>query len=149
MLRVLEAFSNALEEAIPKPSKAYGTCWIDQKFWAMEIILNHYGSYMAHIESLSLTDSQTTKRAELEAFMKKWKYASFPIHTAIFLDLFSLIRRLSITFQSEEHNLVKTVQRIEEFNWTMDELKILTESSLEDQNTRLTHYKQFLGKIGA
>ena len=57
MLRVLEAFSNALKEAIPKPSKAYGTRWIDQKFLAMEIILNHYGSYMAHVESLSLTDS--------------------------------------------------------------------------------------------
>ena len=81
--------------------------------------------------------------------MKKWKNASFPIHTAIFLDLLSLIRRLSITFQPEEYNLVKAVQQIEEFNWTMDELKILTESSLEGQNTRLTHYKQFLGKIDA
>ena len=81
--------------------------------------------------------------------MKKWKNASFPIHTAIFLDLLSLIRRLSITFQPEEYNLVKAVQQIEEFNWTMDELKISTESSLEGQNTRLTHYKQFLGKIDA
>ena len=41
--------------------------------------------------------------------MKKWKNASFPIHTAIFLDLLSLIRRLSITFQPEEYNLVKNL----------------------------------------
>ena len=52
-LRELKAFSNTLEEAIPKPSKAYGTHWIDHKFWAMEILLSHYGTYMTHIESLN------------------------------------------------------------------------------------------------
>ena len=31
-LRELEAFSNALEEAVPKPSIAYGTRWTEHKF---------------------------------------------------------------------------------------------------------------------
>ena len=37
---------------------------------------------------------------------------------------------------------MKAVQRIQEFNWTMAKLKTLTETSLEGQNMRLTHYKQ-------
>ena len=57
----------------------------------MEILLSHYGTDMALIESLSQTDSQATKRAELWGFVKKWKHASFPIHTAIFLDVLGQI----------------------------------------------------------
>ena len=88
-LRKLKKFSNALEEVLSKPSQAYGTCWLGHKFWLMEILLNHYGTYMVHIESLSQTDSQATKRAKLWGFVKKWKHASFPIHTAIFLVVLS------------------------------------------------------------
>ena len=90
-LENLKTFSNALEEAVSKPSKVYGTRWTDYKFWAMEILLSHYGTDMALIESLSQTDSQATKRAELWGFVKKWKHASFPIHTAIFLDVLGQI----------------------------------------------------------
>ena len=43
---------------------------------------------------------------------------------------------------------MKVVQLIQEF-WTIAKLKILTESSLEGQNTCLTHYKQFLDKSDA
>ena len=32
-LRELKAFSDAVEEAVYKPSKVHGTCWINQKFW--------------------------------------------------------------------------------------------------------------------
>ena len=31
-LRELKAFSDAVEEAVYKPSKVHGTCWINQKF---------------------------------------------------------------------------------------------------------------------
>ena len=82
------------------------------KFWAMEILLSHYGKDMALIESLTQTDSQATKRAELWGFVKKWKHASFPIHTAIFLDVFGPIRHLSIAFQQEEHDPVKRYDQI-------------------------------------
>ena len=129
--------------------KTYGRRWIDHKFRVMEILLSNYGSYMAHIESLCQTDSQATKRAELLGFVKKWKHASFPIHTAIFLDVLSPIPHLSIAFQQEEHDPVKAVWRIQEFKWTMAKLKILTELSFEGQNMHLTHYKQFLDKIEA
>ena len=101
MLRELKAFSNALERAVPKPSKTYGTCWIEHKFHAMEILLSHNGTHIANIESLK--DFQVTKRAELREFLKKWKHASFLIHT-------SSIRHLSMAFQQDEHDPVKAVQ---------------------------------------
>ena len=74
---------------------------------------------------------------------------SFPIHTAIFVDVFNLIQHLRIAFQQEEQDHVKVAQQIEEFNWTMAKLKILFESSLDGQSTLLTHSKQPLGKIDA
>ena len=125
-LRELKVFSNALEEAAPMPSRAHGTCWIDHKFWVMEILLSHYGTYRTHIESLSQADSQATKRAELLGFVKKWKHASFPVHIAIFLDVLGPIHHLSIAFQQEEHDPVKAVKQIQEFNWAMAKLIILT-----------------------
>ena len=60
-LRELKVFPNTLEEAVSKPSKSHGTHWINHKFWAMEILLRHYGTYMARIESLSQTYLQATK----------------------------------------------------------------------------------------
>ena len=78
--------------------------------------------------------------------MKKWKHACI---IAIFLDLLSPICCLITAFQEKEHDPVKAVQRIQEFNWTLAKLKILTKSSLEGQNTCLTHCKQFLDKIDA
>ena len=90
--------------------------------------------------------SQDTKTVELVGFVKKSKHASFPMHTVIFLDVTSLICRLSIAFLQEEHDPVKAVQRTQEFNWTTAKLRNLTESSLQGQNTCLTHHKQFLGK---
>ena len=47
-----------------------------------------------------------TKRAELGWFVKKLKHASFSIHNVIFLDVLSLILRLSIAFQQEENDPV-------------------------------------------
>ncbi|XP_028408661.1 zinc finger protein 862-like [Dendronephthya gigantea] len=80
MLRVLHALYNAspkrysepkqLAEAwqtsIPKPTKATGTRWIEHKVNAMKIALENYGAFLSHIESLSQTDLNPTKRAELE-----------------------------------------------------------------------------------
>ena len=41
------------------------------------------------VESLSQTDSQALKRAELKGYLQKWKDASNPISLAIYLDVLS------------------------------------------------------------
>lgn len=146
-LRELQIFSEAMDRAVPRPSKANGTRWIDHKFKAMETILENYGVFMAHIESLSHTDSQVLKRAELEGFAKKWQHASYPVHMAIYLDVLSPIRRLSLAFQQEKHDPVKAVRRIQDFTWTMAKLKLLIDNSLESDNNKLTHYNRLRSQI--
>ena len=52
-----------------------------------------------------------------------------------------------LCFSQEEHDAVKAVRQIQEFNWTIAKLKSFIESSLDRQNTRLTQYQQFSGNI--
>ena len=91
----------------------------------MERVLDNYGPYIAHLESLCHTNSQALKRAELAGQAKKWKDATYPIYMAIYLDIFSPICRISIATQSDFHDPVKVVKRIKEFRWTMVKLVLV------------------------
>ena len=63
--RKLKRVAEAYGETVPKPTKAYGTRWIDHKLWA----LDHYGPLIHHIESLLQTDSQPKRRVQLSGFV--------------------------------------------------------------------------------
>ena len=78
----------------------------------MERVLENYGSYIALLESLCYTDSRALKRAELEGQARKWKEATYPMYLAIYLDILSPTRRISIDMQSDFHDPVKVVKRI-------------------------------------
>ena len=80
----------------------------------MKIVLEHFGPLVSRVESLSETDSQREKRAELKGFVKRWKHASYPIHMALYLDILSPLRRLSLGFQQDRRDPVKAVRRIQE-----------------------------------
>ena len=86
-LRELKEFGRIFEKTVQKPSKSTGTHWIAHKVRVMEIILANYSIFMAHIESLSQTDSQALKRAEIEGLAKKWLQGKYPIYLAMFLDI--------------------------------------------------------------
>ena len=64
--RELKELGEIYEKTIPKPTKANGTRWIDHKYRAMKKVLDNYGAYMTHLESLSHTDSQVHKRSEMQ-----------------------------------------------------------------------------------
>ena len=113
----------------------------------MLIVLENYGVYMQHVESLSQTDSQPKRRAELVGFVRKWKHSTYPIHMALYLDVLSPIRRLSLAFQQELHDPVKAIRRIQEFTWTMSKLQLLIDSSLDEPDSIMTHYKKFLSAV--
>jgi hypothetical protein len=66
--RELKHLAEAWETSILKPTKATGTRWIEHKVNAMKIALEHYGAFLSHIESLSQTDSNPVKRAELKGY---------------------------------------------------------------------------------
>ena len=143
-LRELKSFSQMYENTIPKPYKSCGTRWIYHKLKSVEIVLRNYGSFMQHLESLAQTDSQSLKRVELEGYTKKWMNAKYPIHLAIYLNVKTPLKVLSLGFQKEIHDPVTAVRHITEFNWTMAKLKLLIDHSLEDNATRLTHFTKFL-----
>ena len=132
---------------MPKPAKSYGTRWIDHKLTSMKIMLENYGTYMSHTESLSQTDSQALKRAELKGYLQKWKDASNPISLAIYLDVLSLLKRLSLSFQQELHDPVKAVRRVQDFTLTMHKLKLLVDESLESPDSIMTLYNKFLQEV--
>ena len=60
--RELKELSEAYANSIPKPSKVHATRWIEHKYSAMKKLLENYGGYMVHLESLSHNDSQALKR---------------------------------------------------------------------------------------
>ena len=133
-LRELKVFGEIYDQSVPKPYKSYGTRWIAHKIKAMENVLNNYGIYIKHLESLAHTDSQALKRAEIQGEAKKWKNAKFPIHLALYIDVLTPLKVLSLGFQKEKHDPVLAVRRIKEFNWTMAKLQLLIDSALSEDN---------------
>ena len=143
-LRELREFSEIYEKSVPKPAKVGGTRWIAHKFKAMAIVLENYGIFISHLESLAHTDAQSLKRAEIESFAKKWKYAKFPLHLAIYLDVLTPLKVLSVSMQKDEHDPVAMLRRVQEFSWTMLKLKALVSSSLDGSSSGLTNYTKFI-----
>ena len=127
--------------------KAGGTRWLDFKYNAIENVLENYGIYLQHIEDLANNDSQPKKCEELKGHLKKWKEASVVIHMAIYLDVLSPLRRLSLSLQSEFHDPVKQIKRVQGFTWTMRKLKILIETSLDEGSEVITYYKKLLNDV--
>ena len=66
---------------------------------------------------------------------------------AIYLDVLSPLRPLSLGFQQELHDLVKAVRRIEEFTQTMAKLKFLIDKSLDSPETLLNNFNKLLSNI--
>ena len=113
----------------------------------MKIMLENYGAYISHVESLSQTDSQALKRAELKGYLLKWKDASIPISLAIYLDVLSPLKQLSLGFQQELHDPVKAVCHIYDFTLTMVKLKLLVDESLENPYSIMTNLKKLFQEI--
>ena len=63
--RELDTFREIYDKVITKPCKSSGTRWIAHKVNAMEIVLQNCGIFMAHLESLSQTDSQASGAGRL------------------------------------------------------------------------------------
>ena len=128
-LRELNTFEEIHDQYIPKPYIMYGTRWITHKIKAMKIVLSNYGTYTKHLESLN-TNSQALKQAEIKGEAKKWKNAKFPLHLAIYTDMLTPLKVLSLGLQKEKHNPVLAVRCIKEFYWPMAKLQLLVDSSL-------------------
>ena len=144
----LKMFGEMYDQSIPKPYKSYGTRLTAHTVKAMEIVLNNYGIYIKYLESLANTNSQALKGAEIEGEAKKWKNGKFPIHSAIYLDVLTPLKVISLGFQKEKHDPTKAVRRRKEFTWTMATLQLLINASLDgDNGGRLTHLTKLFKEV--
>ena len=78
---------------------------------------------------------------------KKWKDATYPMYMAIYLDILSPIRRISVAMQSDFHDPVKVVKRIKEFWWTMVKLVLVLDEALDKEGSVLTHFTKLMKEI--
>ena len=83
-LQELKCIADTWVKSVPKPSKSYGTLWIDHKVTSVKIMLENYGAYISYVELLSQTDLQALKRVELKGYLLKWKDPSIQISLAIY-----------------------------------------------------------------
>ena len=147
-LQQLRELNDAYEKSIPKPTKAYGTRWMGFKFQAMERVLGNYGPYMTHLEQLAHSDSQPKKREEIKGHLNQWQDAGYVIQMAILIDILSPLRRLSLSMQYENHDPVKIIRRINEFNWAMSKLRLMVENSPDgNENQVKTCLQNFISNV--
>ena len=71
----------------------------------------------------------------------------YPVHLAMFLDILTPIKVLSLTTQQEVHDPVNTIKRINEISSTMTKLKILIGNSLDESSKRLTNFAKFRKEV--
>ena len=144
--REIKELSEAYADSIPKPCKTHGTRWIGHKYSALKKLLENYGGYMFHLESLSYTDSHALKCSQILSAIKIWHHAMYPMYMAVYLDILSPICRISLTTQQEIHDPVKIIKQIKAYKWTIAKLVILLEQAMENASI-LTNFKKFLNSI--
>ena len=129
--------------SVPKPAKTNGTHWISHKFTSMNIFLKNYGIFITYLESLASTDSQALKY-EIKGYTKKWQYEKFSLHIAMYLDVLTSLKVLSVSLQQEKHGPVYMLRNVHEFNWSMLKMQLLVENVFEGSTKNLTNYTKFL-----
>ena len=130
-LRQLKEFADLYSQSLERtssgkvrPKNAKGTRWIGHKWNAMRNIFANYGVYMGHIEKMTVDKSYTSKeRAKFVGYLKKWKHAKTPLYLALFIELLSPARILSLAFQSEEVDIVNTSANIEKSKRMLEKLR--------------------------
>ena len=89
----------------------------------------------------------------MKGFLNKWEYPNYPMHLAIYLDVLAILVRMSLIEQKEEHDPVKAVRRIQDFNWAMAKLQIYIEGALDEdemqqvEKSPLTCYNKFRSEV--
>ena len=69
------------------------------------------------------------------------------MYIALYLDILTPLRRLSLAFHQDVHDPVKTIRRIQEFTCTMAKLQMLIDESLDKPESVFTQFNKLLGNI--
>ncbi|XP_064404677.1 zinc finger protein 862-like isoform X1 [Halichondria panicea] len=95
------------------PIRSEGSRWISHKRQALQRIVDRYGAYMAHLESLAEDRSvSSSDRARLKGYLSKWQQGKILIGCSMYVDALKVPSMLSKVLQEEKLNIVSSLQNI-------------------------------------
>lgn len=101
-----------------------GTRWITHKLNALQLMLDKFGIYLQHLQSMSEDKSfKSADRQKFKGWLRKWQQARIPLLACLFLDILSPAKMLSLAFQENDINPVSTIQRLETAKKQLDRLE--------------------------
>ena len=119
------------ESSSYRPKKASGTRWIAHKVASLEVILDKYGIYLQHMENLAEDKSYPREeRAKFKGWIRKWTEARIPLLIALFLEILAPAKLLSKSFQSEEIDVVASIDLIKKVKSQLSRLENRTFENL-------------------
>ena len=97
-----------------KSKRATGTRWIRHKLDALEILVDKYGLFIQHSETLSCDKSvKLTDQAKLKGFLRKWKSGKLFVYSCFFVDLVQPAAVLCQAFQVDDVDVVSFARHFE------------------------------------
>ena len=122
-----DLYSASLEKTFSgkiRPKKSCGTRWIAHKWNAMRNVFDNFGAYLQHLDAMSQDESyKSNDRSKFSGYLRKWKQAKTPLYPALFIELLSPLRVLSLAFHDEEVDIVNTAANIKKTKRMLKRLK--------------------------
>ena len=126
-----------------RPLCASGTRFITHKVGALSCIIDRFGAYLSHLQTL-ITDSATkcADKAKLTGYIRKWREGKMIMACALFHDILKLGSTLCKVLQSDEvciisafKSVVRTVRAIE----TLESIPLEELPTVKKVISRITH----------
>ena len=97
------------EDGRVKPSKCSKTRWIAHVLRSMSGLIDKFGLYLQHFETIISDTTKKTDKATLEGNRKQLTDASILLRSALFIDLLEPAKKFNILSQREDFNITDMV----------------------------------------
>ena len=102
------------EDGRVKPSKCSGTRWIAHVLRSMSGLIDKFGLYLQHFETIISDTTKKTDKATLEGKRKQLTDASILLRSALFIDLLRPAKKFNILSQREDFNIIDMVDCLDD-----------------------------------
>ena len=95
------------------PVRSQGSRWITHKHKALQRVIDRYGAYLLHLNSL--IEDRTVKaedRARIRGYAQKWSQGRILIGCALYIDILKPPSILSLTLQEMSQDVVLSIKHI-------------------------------------
>ena len=130
-------------EGSVKPKRASGTRWISHKLAALKLLVDKFGLFIQHLETLSSDRSvKSSDQAKLKGYIKQWKSSKLFVYLCFFVDLLQPAAVLSQAFQGEDVDAVTVASGLCKVKKQLN--------SLQDREAdKLQTVRHYLGNVEA